>query len=267
MAEQSRIDRENAAFWDELCGTGLARSLGITDASSESLARYDEAYLAQYPYLEDYLPGKEARGQRVLEIGLGFGTVSQLLAARGLDYHGLDIAENPVEMTRHRLALEGVDDPESRVRVGSALEIPHPDESFDQLVTIGCLHHTGDIPGGVAEIHRVLRPSGRALVMLYNRYSYRRLRAVLSRRLRGEGPDDQELRARYDRNAAGIATPATDYTSVREAKRHFREFAQVRVRRENFDLMMRHGNAVDRDLLLGWPARLAGLDLYITAVK
>ena len=33
------LDERNATFWDELCGSSLARSLGITDASPESLER------------------------------------------------------------------------------------------------------------------------------------------------------------------------------------------------------------------------------------
>jgi hypothetical protein len=43
---QSSIDHRNRAFWDELCGTGLAESLGITEVTPESVARFDYAYLA-----------------------------------------------------------------------------------------------------------------------------------------------------------------------------------------------------------------------------
>ena len=49
------LDDRNAAFWDELCGSSLARSIGITDASAESLARFDAAYMGHYPYLPQYL--------------------------------------------------------------------------------------------------------------------------------------------------------------------------------------------------------------------
>jgi hypothetical protein len=46
MAEaQQQIDRRNSEFWDELCGSGLAQQLGISDASPESLERFDAAYL------------------------------------------------------------------------------------------------------------------------------------------------------------------------------------------------------------------------------
>jgi ubiquinone/menaquinone biosynthesis C-methylase UbiE len=226
--------------------------------------------MEMYPYLDRYLPDAESRGESLLEIGLGYGTVSQILALRGLDYHGLDIAAGPVEMVRYRLAHLGVDDPEARVGVGSALEIPHEDESFDHVVTIGCLHHTGDLPRAVAEVERVLQPGGRALVMLYNRRSYRRIRMSIGRmlrRLRGEHVDEEEVRGSYDRNLEGEAAPATEYSSLGETKRLFAGFSDVHIRRENFDDLRFRRLAVPRSRLLGWPARLAGLDLYITAIR
>ena len=264
---QTEIDRRNAAFWDELCGTGLASDLGITTPSPENLVRFDAAYLEAYPYLDRYLPHGPARGARLLEVGLGYGTVSQLLAARDFDYHGLDIASGPVEMVRYRLKQLGIDDGEERVRVGSVLEMEHPDESFDQVVTIGCLQHTGDLPRAVEQVRRVLRPGGRAMVMLYNRRSFRQMSMVLGRRLRGRSLDDEAMRASYDANLEGEAAPATVYTSRAEAKRLFGGFSEVRVRSENFDPLVLPPLTVDRRSLLGWPAHLAGLDLYITATK
>jgi SAM-dependent methyltransferase len=264
---QAEIDRRNAAFWDELCGTGLASQLGITESSPENLARFDAAYMGMYPYLDRYLPSRGTEAERLLEIGLGYGTVSQILAARGFDYHGLDIAAGPVEMVRYRLRELGVDDPDERVRVGSVLELDHPDESFDQVVTIGCLHHTGDLPGAVEQVRRVLRPGGQALVMIYNARSFRQVKAVLARRLRGRGPDDEEMRGSYDRNLEGEAAPATEYTSKAQAERLFSSFSEVRIRRENFDPIVLPRLVVPRERLLGWPAHLAGLDLYVSARK
>ena len=101
--EQKQLDEANAEFWSELCGSHLAREVGVEDASAESLARFDRAYFDMYPYLQRYLPWMS--GERLLEIGLGYGTVGQLLAERGLDYHGLDISPGPVAMMRSRLEM------------------------------------------------------------------------------------------------------------------------------------------------------------------
>ena len=99
--DQSETDIRNAAFWNELCGSGLARSVGITDRTPESLRKFDEAYMAMYPYLSRYVTAENLTGKRTLEIGLGYGTLGQLIALRGCQYHGLDIAAGPVEMMRY----------------------------------------------------------------------------------------------------------------------------------------------------------------------
>src|SRR5262245_59303594 len=102
-APQSVIDSRNAEFWNELCGTALARTIGISDASPQSLRRFDDAYFKLYPYLIQYVTQHALNGKQVLEIGLGYGTLGQSLAERGADYHGLDIADGPVRMMRYRL--------------------------------------------------------------------------------------------------------------------------------------------------------------------
>jgi SAM-dependent methyltransferase len=251
----------------------MAREVGITDASAESLRRFDAAFLDMYPYLEGYLPAASpaARG---LEIGLGYGTLSQLLAKRAGDYHGLDIAAGPVAMVRHRLSMMGIDDPERRVVQGSALSIPHRDASFDYVYTIGCLHHTGNIPRGVSELRRVLRPGGKFVVMLYNRHSARQLRKRLLRLARRRGGSAEHVRASYDVNAAGEPAPTTQFVSVRDAARLFAWAHDLRIDRQNFDSLsvtVLRGRltllSIPREKLLTTAGRWAGLDLYIVGTK
>jgi hypothetical protein len=85
---QAPIGAENARFWMELCDTGLATSLGIDDIDEQSLRRFDEAYLATYPYLEPYADELRVAGKDVLEIGAGVGTLERLLVAKGANYLG-----------------------------------------------------------------------------------------------------------------------------------------------------------------------------------
>jgi SAM-dependent methyltransferase len=261
-----RVEASNAEFWNELCGSTLARSLGIDEITPASLRRFDEAYLAYYPYLDSYLAELQA-GRRVLEIGLGFGTIGQQLAERGAVYHGLDIAEGPVAMMRDRLRLAGLPGAD-RILRGSALELPYEDGSFDYVWSVGCLHHTGDLPRSVSEVHRVLAAGGRATVMLYNRKSLRQLAQRLRGRLRHPGGGlDLRLRSLYDTNAAGEAAPHTDFVSRREARRLFREFERVRIDTRNFDAYSFGPLHLPRERLLGSFGRMVGLDLYIVADK
>ena len=124
-----------------------------------------------YPYLERYVAFDELQGKKVLEVGLGYGTVGQKIAESGADYTGLDIAEGPVSMMNHRLGQCGL--PGKAIQ-GSILEAPFEDETFDRVVAIGCYHHTGDTKRAISETARILKPGGQALVMVYNAYSYRR---------------------------------------------------------------------------------------------
>lgn len=274
MVQQQVIEQQNAAFWDELCGTQMARSMGITQFSRESLRRFDAMYLSYYPYLTDYVARESLKGKRVLEIGLGFGTLSQLLVSRGCEYHGVDIAPNPVAMVRARLSLMGID-PENRVREGSALAIPYPDEAFDFVYSIGCLHHTGDLTRAIAEVHRLLVPGGKAIIMLYHKHSLRRLVRIpiltaqqwWTRRLPGDS--SRRIRAMYDVNMNGEAAPHTDYVSRREVRRLFSSFSRTRVDCQNMGkLMMLRGRVViPRHRLLSTLGRVVGLDLYVEARK
>lgn len=264
--EQTELDQANTAFWDELCGTGLARSLGIEAVDPDALRRFDAEYMRIYPYLEHYLERDRVKGQRVLEIGLGFGTVGELLAQAGAVYHGIDIAHGPVEMMRQRLAwadLEGAD----RVQQGNALALPFEDGIFDRVYSIGCLHHTGDTATGVSEVHRVLAPGGRAVIMLYNRHSLRQAAAFVHTRIRRLANRDEWLRGRYDANLAGDAAPHVDYVSRGDVRRMFDSFASVRVDVQNFDDLRRGPVVIRRERLLGNLARVLGTDLYIVADK
>lgn len=119
----SCVEDANRAFWNELCGTGLAKVLGITDASPISLKRFDDWFFDFYPYLFSEVPLAELAGRDVLEIGLGYGSLSQKIAESGARYVGLDIAPGPVEMVLHRLRQLGL---AGEVEQGSILSAPFP---------------------------------------------------------------------------------------------------------------------------------------------
>jgi SAM-dependent methyltransferase len=271
-ASQRELDRHNQQFWDELCGSSLARSLGITDASTASLLRFDGAYLSFYPYLAAYVDD-DLEGKRVLEIGLGYGTLGQLLASRRCRYVGLDLAAGPVEMMRSRVAWQGAGLDATALR-GAAQALPFAEASFDQVYSIGCLHHCGNLAGAIDEVYRVLVPGGKAVVMLYHRHSFRQLVWLPVKRLRDRARGlrwnhDERLRAAYDRNLAGDAAPHTEFVSRREVRHLFRRFRTLRIDAQNFDTysLLRGRLVLSRERFLTNVGRVWGLDLYIVATR
>lgn len=265
----------NAEFWNELCGTTLARQEGIAGRSPDDLTRFDAAYLSFYPYLSEYLPSATFSGRAVLEIGLGYGTLGQRLSETARLYCGVDIAMSPLAMMAARLASIGVP---ARVSRATARQLPFIDESFDCVVSIGCLHHTGSLQESVSEVHRVLKAEGLAIIMLYNQFSYRQwmrfpLRttiAAIREALSGprEHPTSLAQRRLYDADSRGVAAPQTVLVSRRGIRRLFQHFSEVTIRTENCDDVIPGGGRLRaRQRLLRPLGRTLGLDLYLVARK
>lgn len=278
---QSLIDSKNKDFWDELCGTQLAKQLGITDSSVENLAKFDNFYLDYYPYLSKYLHLDALKGKKVLEVGLGYGTVSQLLAAAGSQYHGLDIASNAVGMVKHRLAQQGL---QGDLRVGNMINCPFPDNYFDFVISIGCFHHTGNLKACIEQASRILKKDGILIMMVYNRYSLRQwqtwplktlknfLLESFGKRIHGS---TEEQRKAYDASGDNKSAPETEFFSSRELKEILSGYQFVNISRENFDenytlkifnltyyRFKKRLECLDTKF-----TRLLGLDLYVVATR
>jgi SAM-dependent methyltransferase len=105
-------------------------------------------------------------GARVLEVGCGPGRLSIRLAGR----HGLDVTGLDLDPTMIRRARANADRPGSGEQrrpsflVGDVASLAFPDESFDLVISTLSMHHWADPAAGLAEIGRVLRPDGQALV-------------------------------------------------------------------------------------------------------
>lgn len=276
--QQETVDRANSDFWNELCGSSLARGLGIQDHSRASIERFDEAYLSFYPYLLDYIGVPKLRSARVLEIGLGYGTLSRVLAQKSAAYVGLDISAGPVNIVNESLKM--YDLPGQAVQ-GSALEIPAESRSFDAVVSIGCLHHTGNLEKALSEVHRVLKPGGTAILMVYNGFSLRQwlgwpvdtlkraIREMISATRSRDSFSSDERKA-YDADSAGRAAPATEFSSKNFLSRYLKQigFSSVDVNRMNCDeIYFRGRRVIPRKYALKFLAPFFGLDLYVTAKK
>ncbi len=251
----------------------MAKSIGIRGDSPEDLAKYDRFYFEYYPYLWPFVSQIDLPSSRVLEIGLGFGTVGERLSQEAKSYVGLDLSSGPVSMLSYRQRLR---DLKSRAVVGNALTLPFPSESFDAVVAIGCLHHTGNFPGAIEEVHRVLRPGGHALLMVYHRFSYEQwlrwplktMKAWLHERgfpVRIEASSEAQ-RARYDLDEAGAPPPSTDFYSSKQIETIFKEFQSVSCQPENTHEYFTRRIGWGRERLLKYVGRF-GLDLYIKARK
>ena len=108
-------------------------------------------------YTEQILPLAEAELSgfgRVLDVGCGDGQISRLLAAGGASVVGVDPTWNQIRVAHRRGGGAAY------ARSGAA-ELPFADESFDAVVACLVFEHIDDVDGAIAEVARVVRPSGR----------------------------------------------------------------------------------------------------------
>lgn len=99
-----------------------------------------------------------AQGERVLDVATGTGVVAITAARAGARVHGLDLTPALLEQARENARIAGVD---VEWQEGDAEQLPYPDGSFDVVVSqFG--HMFAPRPEvAVAEMRRVLKPSGR----------------------------------------------------------------------------------------------------------
>jgi ubiquinone/menaquinone biosynthesis C-methylase UbiE len=103
-------------------------------------------------------------GEHVLDIGVGPGLLLEEMAnvvgPEGAA-RGVDTSADMLEMTRGRCAhLSQV-----AVEMGDATALSFPDESFDAAAVTQVYLYVADLGKALAELHRVLKPGGRALVL------------------------------------------------------------------------------------------------------
>lgn len=103
-------------------------------------------------------------GEAVLDIGCGPGLLSYDLARLVGDKGrlvALDNAAAMVAMTAARLK----EMKHAEATEGQATDLAFPDATFDAAVSTQVYEYVADMPRALAELHRVLKPQGRALIL------------------------------------------------------------------------------------------------------
>jgi ubiquinone/menaquinone biosynthesis C-methylase UbiE len=123
----------------------------------------------KFPWIMDRIERESPalKGKHLLEIGCGMGYDSLEFMKRGVRVTAIDLTLTAVEFARRHFEVAGVKPVE--VRVGNALNLDFPDESFDAVWSNGVLHATGDTPRAIREVRRVLRTGGRAMISHFYR--------------------------------------------------------------------------------------------------
>src|SRR5919108_3092842 len=169
----SEIER----YWNE-----RIHDLEMTEhpvGSREFFADLDDYRFDKLHYLPRLVTFDGYRGKQLLEVGCGIGTDLVRFAKGGAIVTGVDLSRTAIDLARKNFEWNGVTARE--LRVANAEALPYEDASFDVVYGHGVLQYTADATQLVRECHRVLRPDGEAIFMVYNRISWLNAMAKLTK--------------------------------------------------------------------------------------
>ena len=149
----------------------------------------------------------------LLDIGCGTGQMlASLRGSRRFTLTGLDRSAANLEVASRVLE----NDPEIRLVLGRIEELPFADASFDTVLAMGILEYVTGTDAALAELARVLRPGGRAVVTMQNPLSPYRLwdATIWSRVRRRRGQSESPVLRRLGRGRLGRAAAAAGLEPV-----------------------------------------------------
>ncbi len=122
-----------------------------------------------------------AAGDRALDLCCGTGDLA-LEIARITDVVGCDFSTAMLQLAQKK------DPNQLRLTAGDALAMPFSGGIFDSIAIVFGIRNLADLAAGFYEVHRVLKPGGRFVVLEFSRPQNRILRALHFVYVRGVVP-------------------------------------------------------------------------------
>lgn len=116
------------------------------------------------PWMLETMEFAKHAGKRILEIGGGIGTDHVQFAKHGAITTDIDLSAGHLALAKENFRLRGLN---GTFVHHDAETLPFPEASFDVVYSNGVIHHTPNTQSVVDEIYRVLKPGGKAIVMVY----------------------------------------------------------------------------------------------------
>jgi len=209
-------------------------------------------------------------GESVLEIGGGLGTDLCQFARHGAIVTDVDLSAGHLEHAQENFELRGL---RGAFVHHDAEHLPLPDNAFDVVYSNGVIHHTPNTRQVVQEIKRVLKPGGKAIVMMYAEHSWHYwYRLVWEKGVKQEMLQSYsmgEIMSRHVEITENNARPLVKVYTAKSLKRLFEGFeAKVVCKRQMIDAEVPDDFAwVRRWISLDAAGRLAGWNVIIKATK
>lgn len=242
----------------------------VKEASRHTLAWYLEAEKYRYgtyaPWMLEIMEFAQHPGKQVLEIGGGMGTDLAQFAKHGAYVTDVDLSAGHLALAQENFKLRGL---EGRFVHHDAEKLPFDDNSFDVVYSNGVIHHTPNTVQVVRDIYRVLRPGGKAIIMVYAENSLHYWRNLMRDIGIGQGELERysmgEIMSRSVEISESGARPLVKVYTPRRLRAMFTDFTDISI--VQHQLMKEELPVGLRWLPLDFMGRGMGWNLIIKAHK
>jgi ubiquinone/menaquinone biosynthesis C-methylase UbiE len=198
--------QEIADFWSAQLNNEIFLR-GHSDVERGSREYFDiilaarRKYIYYFPRMIGHL--QASPDNSLLEVGCGMGTDTIVFAKSGFEVTGIDLAPGHLHLAERLFELYHTP---GKFLQGNAEDLPFPNQKFGCVYSFGVLHHTPNTLGAIHEIHRVLKPGGRGVIMLYHLRSLNNLahwitgKGFENARREDGTPGDAPVTQRFTRN-------------------------------------------------------------------
>ena len=107
-------------------------------------------------------PSGQGHVQRILEEGCGIGTYVRALLPHADQVCGIDVEPDYLKQAAQTLSA-------AHLQLAVCEKLPYPDDYFDLILNHEVIEHVADDRATAAEMVRVLKPGGRAVIFAPNR--------------------------------------------------------------------------------------------------
>jgi ubiquinone/menaquinone biosynthesis C-methylase UbiE len=154
--------------------TDISEKDNLMKSQMEKMVPSYDSYMKKVTFGREHVLREETvnlaqvkAGDCVLEIGCGTGTLTlaaKRKAGASGKVFGIDVIPGMIELSQRKAAQAGED---ITFQSGSIDDIPFPANQFDVVMCSFMIFHMSETTrrNGIAEIHRVLKPQGRLLVL------------------------------------------------------------------------------------------------------
>lgn len=119
-----------------------------------------------YPHIKLMAEFDQHKNEKILEVGIGMGIDLLQYAKNGAVCYGIDLTEGAIEETKKLFQAFSLN---ADLQVMDAETLQFEDNTFDLVCSFGVLHHTPNTQKAINEIFRVLKPKGKAIILLYSK--------------------------------------------------------------------------------------------------